>query len=119
MTIRKFAKLDMIGVAPTDDLVKLARVEVRLSKMTVDEDYPGAPIARAFHRVSLFPDTDLEALLDAVNTDLSAQGYGTVDPLDWEDIKAFAARKWRPEVVAAYYAAATLDETLNFGPQIS
>lgn len=102
MAITQRAEIDCIGYDVGNDPAKQGTLSIRWAKLTFNGD---TVIARENHRTTLNPGDDIDAVMAAVNADLTAQGFGAMPATDIDLIKAQTAHVWTPDVVAAYRAA--------------
>jgi hypothetical protein len=75
---------------------------VRLAKRIFPPGVGGAVISSSWHRTSFVPGCDHEAIMDAVDADLTARGFGAVD---WDDVRDLITTHHTVGVVADYEAA--------------
>jgi hypothetical protein len=98
MSITRRAELDMIGFDVSNDPAKQGQIALRWRKMIYDGD---ELLAADYHRTLIDADTDVDALIEAVNTDLERQGYGKTPAADRPYIDAATRLAWTDEVKAA------------------
>ena len=82
------------------EITENGTIQVRIAKQVVDD---GEVVASSWHRFVLAPGDDTEAMISAVDADLTNQGYGPV--VDWSGVRATVAAEHTPEVIQAYQDA--------------
>jgi hypothetical protein len=74
-------------------------IQVRMQKISSDGDVIGN------HRTAFPPATDINAQINAVNTQMSTENYAPISNADVAKLTAICNAAWTAEVVAAYQAA--------------
>jgi hypothetical protein len=99
--IEQRSELDCIGFNVGNEPSQQGRIQLRYRKMTYID---GQLRATDYHRVSIDADTDLDATLDLVASDIEAQGFAAPPISDRPYIDAVTSLAWTPEVKAAVAA---------------
>lgn len=102
MTVTRSARIDNIGFSVSDDPAQKGAIAVRWAKLI--HDGPRL-VARECHRAVLNPGDDVDAAMAAVDSDLSAQGFGAMPESDVALVRQQTARLWTAATVSAYKAA--------------
>lgn len=82
------------------EITENGTIQIRIAKQVVDD---GEVVASSWHRFVLAPGDDTEAMISAVDADLTKQGYGPVQ--NWSTVRATVAAEHTPEVIKAYQDA--------------
>lgn len=101
MTVRK-ALLDMIGFDVSNDLAMHGNIALRWRKLTYDDE--GNLLISQYHRAMVEPDQDIDAVIEAVQQDLEAQGFQRMPAWGVAKIKEQTDDLWTPAVKAAHKA---------------
>ena len=75
-------------------------LQVRCALLGIENDVE----SRKYHRMTVKPGGDIDAVIAEVNTHLSSMGELPVNVADIVKVKNLATAAWTPEVIAAYKA---------------
>lgn len=97
MTIQRMTVLDQI------ECTGAGVVQIRFNKLLLEN---GVVLASQYHRCSLAPGENVDAVIAVVNAHLEQMGAAKVEDSEWGRVRKVVAAYHTPELIAAYESAA-------------